>query len=228
MDLAAQHVYDVLSEKKVTTINHANSVVTACEFLRRGALLSRGTAERQGLLQSSQDSDEIDKRHSIWFDVFADSVDIHGRASRVNVYGPVLFILDAAIVTKAYTGRIWVTKLNPTKWGGVPPKDRWFQNKADLKNLVKGRFDQMVVFRHCGGELPLASFLKGILLDDPGITTKDDLNLYSVAWGALTLAASQGGVSVKISKRKCVVGCGCVAGYKKDVKNTIKLFVPRL
>jgi hypothetical protein len=66
---------------------------------------------------------------------------------------------------------------------------RWFQHKQDLdENFVVGRFDQMVVARHCGGELPFKKYVKKIILDDPKILTEDDVDLYSQAVGALRLA----------------------------------------
>jgi hypothetical protein len=115
MEIPSKDVFDVLAEKGVDSIHHVNNVMTACQFLRTGSLLSRGTALRRGLYQTPQTSDPLDKSFGIWFDVFTDSVDIHNRASRANVYGPVLFVFDAALIKRTYTGRVWVTKLNPTK-----------------------------------------------------------------------------------------------------------------
>lgn len=155
MDTPSKHVFDVLSEKGVTELHHANSIATACQLVRNKSLMSRGTVERLGLTQTPQASDKIDRRYSVWFDVFLDSVDIHERARRANVYGPVLLVFDIALIDRNHTGRIWVTKLNPTKWEGKPDEDRWFQGKDDLKeNFIKGQFDQMIVLRHCGGAIP--------------------------------------------------------------------------
>ena len=167
--------------KRVTQLHHANSVATACQFIRSRALLSRGSVKRLGFAQTPQDSDEADRRYSIWFDVFLDSVDIHSRANRANVYGPVQFVFNLNIINKNSTGRIWVTKKNPTKWAGKPYKERWFQDKEDLdENFVKGRFDQRVVLRHCGGELPFGKHLKKIILDDPGRLPNKNGDFYSM------------------------------------------------
>ena len=140
MDLPSKDVYKVLKGKGIGTIHHANSVITACQFLRDGALLSRGTIERRGMFQTPQSSDDVDRKRGLWFDVFTDSTDIHARAGQVNFYGPVLFVLDADLIYKAYTGKVWVTKLNPTKWHGVPRDERWFQSDEDLtENFKEGR-----------------------------------------------------------------------------------------
>src|SRR6266850_1062076 len=93
MDLPSKKVIETLEEKGLTEIHHANSVLTSTQFLRHRGLLSRGTIKRRGLFQTPQNSDEIDQKYSLWFDVFADSVDIHDRAQTANFYGPVLFVL---------------------------------------------------------------------------------------------------------------------------------------
>jgi len=142
----------------VDTIYHANSVITACQFLRTSSLMSRGTVERKELYQTPQKSDQTDRQYGIWFDIFVDSVDIHARAKTVNAYGPVLFVIDSELIKNTYTGKVWVTKLNPTKWNDKTHEQKWFVSSDNLKdNFVRGRFDQMIVFRHCGGELPFKS-----------------------------------------------------------------------
>jgi hypothetical protein len=118
MHLIRQTVYNALEDKGILNLYHANSVLTSCQFLKRGSLLSRGTAERLNYHQTSQASDKIDKTYSLWFDVFTDTVDIHDRATTSNVYGPVLFVIDPKILLKKSTGRVWVTKFNPTKFKG--------------------------------------------------------------------------------------------------------------
>ena len=226
MHIPSSTIYDIFSKRSVTEIYHANSVVTACHFLKENALLSRGTVERIGYRQSPQKSDPIDKKKSIWFDVFADSVDIHQRASTANSYGPVTFVIDTEIILNTYTGRIWVTKRNPTKWDGLKEADRWFQNKDDLdKNFVRGEFDQMLVFRHCGGALPFKSYLKKIILDDPKIEGYE-IDFYSLAYGALALAMLYGRIDVPIERRKCKDSCKCHGIYKSNHELVYKMYYP--
>jgi hypothetical protein len=229
MHIPSAHVFEALSEKEVTKLHHANSVATACQFIRSKALLSRGSIERLGLTQTPQDSDEADRRYSIWFDVFLDSVDIHKRASRANAYGPVLFVFDINIINKNGTGRIWVTKINPTKWAGKQENDRWFQGKEDLtENFVKGRFDQMIVLRHCGGELPFGKYLKEIVVDDPEHQTDDDVDFYSMAVGALRLAMQDAGISVPIKRRSCVEDCACKNYWGGNNELISAMFDPKI
>ncbi|MFV1468037.1 hypothetical protein VBY75_10175 [Idiomarina sp. HB] len=229
MDIPSKHVFDALMDKGIDELHHANSVATACQFLRSRSLMSRGTVERLGVTQTPQSSDDLDKRYGIWFDVFADSVDIHNRARRANAYGPVMFVFNTELINRSYTGRIWVTKLNPTKWSRKSEKQRWFQDKEDLEdNLTKGTFDQMLVFRHCGGELPFKKFLKRIVLDDPQRTSEEDVDFYSMAVGALKLAMSYSDLDIPIERRVCRVGCKCNDNYGEDDERLYMMFDPKI
>jgi len=226
MGIPSRQVHDILSEKGVTELFHANSVATACHFLRSNSLLSRGTVERLGHFQTSQKSDTLDQRSSLWYDIFVDTVDIHQRAKRANVYGPVTFVMDAMMILKCYTGKIWVTKLNPTKWEGKSDKERWFQDKEDLKeNFMKGQFDQMLVFRHCGGELPFNGYLKHIIIDDPEIKVKS-VDFYSLAIGAMWASMPGAEKRIKIKKRKCSSSCICKTQYDQDRSLSRKMYIP--
>ena len=229
MHIPSSHVFETLCDKGITELHHANSVATACQFIRRRSLLSRGSVDRLGITQTSQTSDDADKRYSIWFDVFLDSVDIHERASRANVYGPVLFVFDIKIIDRNSTGRIWVTKLNPTKWSRKSEKQRWFQDKADLENnFIKGCFDQMLVLRHCGGALPFGSYLKEIVLDDPCRETKDKVDTYSMSVGALRLAMGDAKINIPIHRRKCGNGCNCKDYWNKNNDRLSQMFSPKI
>ncbi len=229
MDIPSKPVFEVLKEKGVNELHHANSVATACQFIRSRSLMSRGTVERLGVTQTPQASDDIDKRYGVWFDVFMDSVDIHHRARRANVYGPVLFVVDTRIIERTYTGRLWVTKLNPTNWAGKSDRQRWFQGKKDLEqNFVGGSFEQTIVARHCGGELPFKTYLKKIILDDPNRQTEDGVDFYSMAVGALRLAMENAGLDVPIERRQCRTRCQCEKYWGQDDERLFRMFDPKI
>jgi hypothetical protein len=228
MQIPSKTVYEVLKSRDVRCLYHANSVLNSCHFLRAGALLSHGAVEERGLCQTPQTSDEGDKKFGIWFDVFADSVDIHNRAKRANAYGPVLFVLDVELISKAYTGKVWVTKLNPTKWDGRKHEERWFVSATDLKHgFQKGTFDQMIVFRQCDGQLSIRECLREIILDDPHLATLPGINYYARAYRALKLAMTEGHVSAPISRRKCPSSCVCRNEYQYNRERSKALYVPR-
>jgi len=230
MSIPAKHVYEVLEDKGVDYVYHANSVLTVCQFLNTGSIMSRGSVEQIDGYQTEQDSDEIDKRYGVWFDLFFDTVDIHSRASTANVYGPVLLCFNIDMILRLYTGRIWVTKLNPTKWAGKSENQRWFQSKEDLEdNFISSEFDQMLVFRHCGGELTFKSYLDHILLDDPEMELRNqDIDYFSMAYGALKSSMLESGIDIPIAKRNCDLGCTCCDYYQDDRDRTDKYFLPEI
>jgi hypothetical protein len=225
--ISSAKLYDLLIDRGIDELHHANSVATSCLFLRENSLLSRGTVERRGLKQTPQVSDGMDKRYSIWYDIFLDTVDIHSRARRFNEYGPVTFVIDTDLIDDTLTGKIWVTKENPTRWAGKRENQRWFQDVDELKEgFHKGTFGNMIVLRHCGGELPLSKFLKKIILDDPNLLTKKDVDYYSMGLGALRGAMAQSGIKVPIERRSCSRSCTCETNYGKDWKRTLRMFDP--
>ena len=229
MDLAARHVRNVLVNANVTQLHHANSVATACQFLKNASLMSRGNVERRNLPQSPQSSDALDRRHGIWFDVFLDSVDIHERAHNANLYGPVLFVFDVDMLSAGNTGRLWVTKQNPVRWTRVGDRRYWFQDKDDLdENFVRGDFGQMILLRHCGGEVPFGGHLQRIIVDDPVGTWANNIDMYSMAVGALRSAMQEGGIDVPIRRRKCRAGCGCDDRWWQDQDRLRMMFHPVL
>ena len=228
MDIPSKHVFSVLKEKGVDELYHANSVATACQFIRSRSLISRGTVELLGITQTPQASDDLDRRYGVWLDVFMDSVDIHHRARRANVYGPVLFVLDTRTIERTYAGRLRVTKLNPTKWAEKSDRQRWFWDREDLeKNFVVGCFDQMIIARRCGAELQFKRYLKKTVLDDPNAQPEDDVDLYSMGVSALRLAMEDTGLDVPIERRKCRPGCRCEGDWGEDDARLLRMFVPK-
>lgn len=227
MHIPSRRVYEAITNAGADKLYHACSVPTACQFLRTNSLMSRGTIERLGVKQIPQDSDALDKKYSIWFDIFTGSFDLHDQASRHNAYGPVLLEIDTGIIEYMSTARVLVTKLNPEKWSGKSEKQRWIQNKQELdEGFIKGTSDQLVVFRHCGGELPLKHYLKRIVLDDPGLENSEGVNFYDMAVGALRLAMSDSKLDVPIVKRDCSISCDCNAYYSSHADYVYDMFDP--
>ncbi len=77
---------------------HANSVKTAIQFIRGEGLFSRAYGEERGL-QTSQNSDQIDKQLGVYNDIFFDNVDIpHISGTNRSAYGPVMFVFKPDIL----------------------------------------------------------------------------------------------------------------------------------
>lgn len=230
MDITPAALTDFLLTKKVPNLYHANSVLTSCQYLRHASLISRGSAERRGIPQTPQASDVLDQNARIWFDVFADSDDIHKRASRANVYGPVTLVLDTQQLLATQKGEVWVTKSNPTKWNKSSPADRWFSSAKDLATgFSKGTFDFMIVFRNCGGEVSIRDCLKEVILDNPKVDQiKPQVDFFSMAYGALKLCAAEGQIAAPIRQRACAEKCSCVADYQANLAGTGRMYRPFL
>jgi hypothetical protein len=231
MEILSKRIYEVLKDKGVTSIYHANSVIASCHFLRNRCLLSRGSVDKLGLFQTSKISKLIGRNYGIWDDIFADTADIHKLAGSQNSRGPVLFELDIEIIKNTYTGKVWVTKSHPIDWEmNTNHERRWFVSSNDLDHYFSyGDADHMAVFRHCGGKLPIQNHLKSIILDDPKICTlTDQIDYFSMAYGAIRLAMTEGGIEVPIVKRVCADDCGCLESYQSGIGHTEKLFIPHL
>lgn len=208
-------VYSVLKSKFLDRLYHANTVTTSCTFLQLGGLASRGHVNDLGFPQTSQYTDNIDRKYGIWYDVFTDTVDIHNRASQVNRYGPVLFVLDVGILKALPTkSEVLVTKKNPTKWIDRETMDkRFFTTPEELESSLEvGTFDQMVVIRTQKGILPFPEGKVSVIVDDPQRTLSNGTIAFLHA--ITRISAGSGSSSIPTTKRECRYGCTCVEQYK--------------
>lgn len=227
MEVLPKRIHEILKVKGVTSILHANSVENSCLFLKNRCLMSREIIEKSSAQTTPSKPDHSVKNYSILNDIFADTVDIHEHANSVHNHGPVLFELDLEIIKNTYTGKVWVTKSNPMQWDANTHQERkWFVSANDLEdNFSSASFNHMIAFRHCGGKLPIQGYLNRIILDDPRLhTDRYQIDYFSMAFGALTLAAKQGGFDVPIVKRTCNQGCDCLQSYKERIMESDKMF----
>jgi len=226
VELDAREVLRVLREKGVTTLHHANSVRTACSFLRQGKLLSRGTLDELGLPQTDQQTDALDQSFGLWYDIFVDTVDIHYRARRRNNYGPVLFELNLEVFEQDWLAYVWITKSNPNNWTDETPyENRYFSSIQELsENFEFGNFDKLFVLRSAGGILRLNQFLSRIVLD----RTDCELNgvrAYDQAVGALRASSVAGGLNdVEITSHSCQQNCKCSEQYRNMTGQVFEKF----
>lgn len=227
MNFSSQSIYDILVEKGITHLYHANSLITSCHYLLHGSLLSRQKVDDLNYPQTSQYTDPMDKRYKIYNSIFLDSCDLHARMDKINDYGPVMFKINIDILNNSTTGNVRITKSNPSDWGASKNGD-WFKSLSDIeKKFEKFTFGQMLVFSYCNGVLPLGDFLETVIVDDPRIKYDKVLDLYSYAAGALRYSGVIGPLNkVKVKKRNCSP-CGCKYQYSKyDEKLLKKFFSP--
>ncbi|GAB4381363.1 MAG: hypothetical protein Kow00121_39730 [Elainellaceae cyanobacterium] len=227
MELNTKRVLEILRDKGVKNLFHANTVQTSCTFLQNGYLMARGVVAERGLNQTPQKSDGIDKRCGIWFDLFLDSTNIHYRAKHENYYGPVLFVFKLEILEQDWLPSLWITKSNPQNWTD-DTTTRYFLSEDDFEHKYKhGDFDKMLLLRHCGGVLKLAPYLEEIYLDNPHLEI-DGVDIYSQALGALKASARISNMQdIIISPHPCKNSCACNQNYERmnDTKLS-KFFIP--
>ncbi|WGO98124.1 hypothetical protein QFX18_19135 [Saccharophagus degradans] len=215
MELDARDILRVLRQKGVEKLHHANTVRTACSFLRQGKLISRGTLDELGLPQTDQQTDEIDKDHGLWYDIFVDTVNIHHRGKGRNLYGPILFEFNLEILEQDWLPYIWVTKTNPNKWtNDMNYEEKYFKSVGEFEaNFQYGNFDKLFVLRSVGGVVRLAPYLNRIIVD------RCERELYGVkaydqAVGAIKASAIAGGLEhVEIAPHGCQQNCKCESQY---------------
>lgn len=160
----------ILLDKNIEFLYHANTVATACTFLRAGGLLSRGTVVDLGLEQTSQETDETDKMFDVFYDIFFDSDDIHRRAKKINLYGPVLFVYSIDLLDDLPDNIVGITRVNPKYWNSeMTDSDKYFQSPEELSlQYFKGVLTQHFTIRHWNTPLSFHHLIK-IVLDNPKI-----------------------------------------------------------
>lgn len=179
MKLNNHELYKFFASKNIKKFYHANTVTTALSFISSGGLLSRGGVEGMGLVQTPQSSDDIDKIHGVWNDIFLDTEDLHTRFNRQNFYGPVLFVISTDFLLNENNLDIWITKDNPIYWvDNMPLEDKYFLNVQELSDNWEGflakenKHRMMVTIKNV--QIPvLFNYLLEVIIDDPACRIGD-------------------------------------------------------
>lgn len=223
MQLDNFEVYSALKEKGITHLYHANTVATSCSFIEEGGLLSRGAVENRGLPQTPQDSDDIDKQHNVWNDIFLDSVDLHERFRRQNHYGPVLFKLSIDVLRFEELPPVWITKDNPIRWNDDDDdENKYFPSFKEFnRSYSLGAYREMITLRNTMDILPFVPFLEEIIIDDPKLRRKSDkVSFGRYARVAIKTAMEQSEFDyshVKTTTRQSCQYCYCKTNYWNQV-----------
>ncbi len=172
--LNPKKLHGVLKAKKINSLFHANTVLTSLTFIEKRALLSRAYVESNGLFQTPQKSDDLDKEFNVWDDFFFDGLDLHQRYRRANHYGPVLFVFDLDLLLAPSLPFLLVTRKNPLYWKvGEPLSERYCSSTDYIDEYyMSGKvLDASIMFtlRSPGTFLKLNKYLKEIIVDRPSI-----------------------------------------------------------
>ena len=230
MRLNNKDFLELLIEKGVTHLHHANTVATSITFIENNGLLSRGDVADNGLFQTEQASDEDDIRFDVWGDVFVDTVDLHGLFPRQNLYGPVLFKFNLEFLLNDDL-HIWVTKNNPMFWtDNLAEEDKYFQSVDELKKRWY-QFDtqrKMVTIRKPKKPI-LFQYLEEIIIDNPKVIINGNIRLKLESMNALYFATEKHpNLRRLIRDRECKY-CFCTKNYLDDipVAELARLFLPK-
>lgn len=223
----ADDIKNILINKNINRIFHANTVRTACTFLENEGLLSRGAVEQRSLPQTPQNSDDIDKKYGIWFDIFLDSCDIHDRVRDINYYGPVLFVFKTELLGRSDIPQVSITKKNPQYWNdSMRLDDKYFISVEEIEDDFKyAEFGQMLTIRNTNETLYFSTDLEKIILDNPKRNIAGE-DAYSIAYNALKKSMEKKELNLHIEERKCI-NCGCLTTYEDMYdRNIKKYFMP--
>lgn len=213
MSISISEIKQLLIDKKVTNLYHANSVTTAISFLQNEGLLSRGAVEDLGFSQTSQVTDQKDKELGIYYDIFFDSDDIHKRAKRINNYGPVTFVYSIDVLDIIDETKLRITKDNPIRWEETTRfEERYFTDINEMRTLfVKGNFSQHITICDMRKLLTISPFLIKIIIDNPDIK---DTKLFNEAYYAISEILSKKRINSLLEVRKCSNDCKCKKMYQ--------------
>lgn len=222
-------LHQFLTEENITHFYHANSLATASSFIEENGLLSRGCVEERGLFQTTQSSDEMDKKHDVWGDIFIDTVDLHGYFPRQNLYGPVLFKFTTDFLLKNEVD-IWVTKDNPIYWNeSTTNEQKYFQGIDELIQRWDefDRQKKMFTIRKPGTPMLFES-LEEIILDDPKVNIYNEISPFCEAKDILhNLTNNNPELRRLVVQRECS-RCFCHDNYLNQIptEQIARLFLP--
>jgi hypothetical protein len=230
MRLSNQQIYNFLIGQDITHLHHANSLATALTFIRSGGLLSRGAVEARNLFQTTQLSDNDDKRNGVWNDVFFDTKDLHGVFPRQNLYGPVLLQFNISLLLDSAL-QIFITKNNPMFWNNATSEqDKYFQGMEDvMENWSLYPLQRKMITIRFQNDPIQFNQLEAIIVDDPRVIIYNDTTLFDVCWATLNEEVRHHlYVLYNVQLRACSGNCFCRSNYLNQypTDRLSKFFLP--
>jgi len=205
-------IKQILINKGITRLYHANTVATACTFIKQHGLLSRGAVRDFGLYQTPQSTDISDQEFDVFYDIFFDSVDIHQRSKNINYYGPVTFVFSINVLDCLSPSSIRITKNNPIYWDyGMSDAEKYFLETDDIMHsFTRGDFKQHITLRHQTNPIPF-DFLEMIIIDNPKLA---DNSCFIHAHKYLHSLLTEHKLNIPLRVRECNSNCNCKNIYE--------------
>lgn len=219
MKLNNKDLHTFFLKKNILVLYHANTVTTSKTYFEQDGILSRGAIEDQGLIQTPQNSDEIDKVLGVWHDVFLDTTDLHSFFQRQNYYGPLLYEFDVdLLLNEEY--EMWITKNNPIHWEtDLPNNERYFESVQELEsNWDKYPRQRMMITIRNNNKPILFEYIRRIIIDDPRVKLTDDsIHFFNEAKKKIrSVVTNEHRLNGKITVRNCN-SCWCRDNYLNQV-----------
>lgn len=213
MSITISEIKQLLIDNEVEYLYHANTVATSISFLLKSGLLSRGAIEEINFFQTPQQTDELDKRLGVYFDIFFDSDDIHARAKDLNSYGPVTFVYSIDILDALKDKVVRITRDNPIRWNeATPEEERYFTELIPMRfEYHKGAFQQHLLICDMHEPLPFNPYLVKIIIDNPNIANTE---YFDKAVNAIQTILTKMSISAPLEIRECPADCKCQQKYK--------------
>lgn len=214
MSIKVSEIKKILIQKNIHLLYHVNTVTTAITFLESGGLLSRGLVEDKNKRQTKQDSDAIDKKFGIYYDIFFDSVDIHERSHNLNYYGPITFVYSIDILDTLENADVRITKDNPIRWEEeYGDSEKYFTDLKELKvGYRKGEFQQHLTIHNIHEPVSFIPHLRKIIIDNPQISNN---KYFEDAYKDIKEKLESKKLNIPLEDRKCPITCKCRVAYKE-------------
>lgn len=225
MKLNNLELKELLDEKQVYHLYHANTVRTSRTFLEQGGLMSRGAVEQNDLVQTDQSSDDIDKAFDVWNDIFLDTTDLHKYFGRQNKYGPVLFKISTTFLEELDLD-IWVTKDNPINWSkSMTNQNKYFVSVEELREKWDSfqRQRKMITLKNVNEPI-LFDYVSEVIVDDPVVKLEENGTvLFNEAVKTIKQSLADNPQFINKFKTRVCTNCFCRVNYLNEVNiNTLK------
>ena len=177
------------------------------------AIITRSSGD-MGLIQTSQISDNDDKKYDVYYDIFFDSVDIHKRTNKLNHYGPLTFVYDLDVIDSLPEGSVKITKKNPIHWTeDMCDNEKYFTDVNELEFCFqKGNFGQHITLI-CQHHPVSFDYLCKIILDNPNLRSDKDRRILNNSRFYIAKTLEKYGVMVPLVNRECSDHCYCSFQY---------------
>lgn len=199
MSISVKEIKQVLRDKGVTSLYHADTVATSLLYLESGGLLPGDAWEVSGVMPPSRRRDAETRPLGRFHDVFFASCDEHDRVHRYNLYGPVLYVYSLEVLDQLAGQEVLITREHPLRWAGERGEELYFRSVQEMQEqFCAGDICQYVAVRNAHEPIGF-DCLQEIVLDDPNIENDNFFRAFS----KISKLKKQKGIEAPLTVRQC-------------------------